>query len=107
MRLQNDDFGTAEPSLDVPRGKDAGDPLALRVETRDGLPIRLIWRRRRFRITSAVPLACIQGRWWLDWKRGGVRRRTFFVTLDNERGHVFNAELTKQGAIWKLSKIYD
>lgn len=100
MRLQNDeDQGNGNSS--------PANSMALRVETRDGLPIRLVYRHRAFRVTSAVPVACVQGRWWLDWPRGGVLRRTFRVGLDNGHGNAFDAELTKQGAVWKLSKILD
>ena len=82
-----------------------GQPI--RVQTRDGLPARVEWRGRTFRVESVEAIWCVEGRWWLDADRQGARRRCFRLMLSAPSGAPLCVEILRQGEAWKIRSLAD
>ena len=85
------------------------DPLGapIHVEARQGLPHRIVWNGRPFRVQSIEAIWCIEGKWWLDSTRSSARRRYFRLSICAPGGAARCVEIYCQGAVWKLWRIAD
>lgn len=77
------------------------------VSTRDGVPTRIDWGGRVFRVESVEAIWCIEGRWWLDASRHGARRRCFRVGLSSANGQRLWLDIARQGDNWKVMRCAD
>ncbi len=77
------------------------------VEAPKGVPIRLVWGNRPFRVLSIEAVWCVEGKWWLDRERSGARRRYFRLLVAPPGGPERCVEIYCQGAAWKLWRIAD
>jgi hypothetical protein len=75
----------------------------------EGVPLRLIWRGRPFRVIGVDDRWRYAGKWWLDGK--GWRRAYFVVTVCGAGRGVgdegITLELFRQSANWMLSRECD
>ena len=85
------------------------DPLGttIQVEVREGVPHRVVWGNRPFRVLSVEAIWCVEGKWWLDRARSGARRRYFRLSICAPGGAAKCVEVYQQGALWKLWRIAD
>ena len=79
----------------------------IRVQTQGGVPARIQWRGRTFRVESVEAIWCIEGRWWLDAKRQGARRRCFRVGLREQGGQTLWLDIAIQGQSWRAQRVAD
>jgi len=88
---------------------------ALQVESSDGWPVRFVWRGRRYRVASIEAIWCVEGRWWRDALRRGLRRRYYRLlawpeTNGTRRGgrHLpLCLEIYRQGRQWRVWRLAD
>jgi hypothetical protein len=77
------------------------------VEARDGVPQRVVWGNRPYRVLSVEAVWCVEGKWWLDRARSGARRRYYRLSICAPGGTAKCVEVYQQGALWKLWRIAD
>lgn len=82
-----------------------GEPI--HVEAREGLPHRLVWGGRPFRVQSVEAIWCVEGQWWKDRARCGAQRRYFRLLVAAPGGTPLCIEVYRQGAVWKLWRVAD
>jgi hypothetical protein len=87
------------------RSAPQGEPIYVGVQ--DGLPYRVMWGGRLFRVQSVEAIWCVEGRWWLDSARSGARRRYFRLGLRAPDGTHHCVEVYRQSALWKLWRTVD
>lgn len=80
---------------------------SIRVDTRDGVPTRIEWGGRVWRVESVEAIWCIEGRWWLDASRQGARRRCFRVGLRERNGQTLWLDIARQGQTWRAQRVAD
>ena len=85
------------------------DPLGvpIHVFAPDGIPRRIVWGNRPFRVISTEAIWCVEGKWWLDARRSSARRRYFRLSICAPGGAEKCVEVYCQGAVWKLWRIAD
>jgi hypothetical protein len=71
-----------------------------------GLPQRVIWRNRLYRVISVEEQWRYAGKWWLDFK--GWQRHYFRATVRAAQTTTqYEIQLYKQGSLWTLCGVYD
>ena len=80
------------------------EPVHVEVDGQ-GVPLRLVWRGRPYRVLAIEDSWRYAGRWWVDGR--GWRRAYFRVTARNSRGHTLTLEVFRQSANWVLSRECD
>ncbi|HEX8465154.1 MAG TPA: DUF6504 family protein [Abditibacterium sp.] len=85
------------------------DPLGapIHVEARSGLPHRIVWGGKPFRVLSIEAIWCVEGKWWLDSGRSSARRHYFRLCILAPGGVEKCVEVYRQGPVWKLWRIAD
>lgn len=80
---------------------------SIRVATQGGVPTRIEWGGRAWRVESVEAVWCIEGRWWLDAERSGARRQCFRVGLSSANGQTLWLDIAHQGAEWRALRCAD
>jgi hypothetical protein len=84
--------------------KARGEAVHVEAHSR-GIPLRLVWRGRPYRVVEVHDRWRYAGKWWLDGK--GWRRAYFVVTVCHASGAPLTLELFRQSANWVLSRASD
>jgi len=71
----------------------------------DGIPLRVIWRGRLYRVTGVEDCWRYAGKWWLDGR--GWHRAYFRVSARTTSGGTVSLEVFRQGGNWVLSRECD
>lgn len=79
----------------------------LLVELEDGLPGRVVWRGRPYRVRQVEARWQVNGRWWLDKTRRGICRRYFRLTVQSPGGTPVCMEVYAEGRHWMLCSLAD
>jgi hypothetical protein len=84
----------------------------IHIESKDGMPHRVIWRGGLFHVVSVEEQWRYAGKWWEDGR--GCRRNYYRVTVQpvgKSRGGKSQAqaslELYQQGGRWVLHRVLD
>lgn len=79
----------------------------IHVDTREGVPHRIIWRLQPYRVLKVEEKWLYHGRWWTTPKLKGCYRRYYRLDVAPVAGTALVMEVFEERGRWVLSRLED